>query len=88
MPLILTQNEITLNDAHDWNDIEGVQYHYPTKYRNKIKEGERFIYYQGVHRASGQRGEANYFGTGRIGTIWQDPDPERQSGGKIVSVVE
>ena len=83
MPLILTQNEITLNDAHDWNDVEGVQYHYPTKYRNKVKEGERFKYYQGVHRADGQRGEANYFGMGKIGEIWQDPNPERQSGGKI-----
>ena len=83
MPLILTQNEVTVNDAHDWKDIEGEQYHYLTKYRNKIKEGERFIYYQGVNRAGGKKGEAHYFGTGRLGTIWQDPDPERQKGGKI-----
>lgn len=83
MPLILTQNEVTVSDAHDWKDIEGVQYHYPTKYRNKIKEGERFIYYQGVNRANGKKGEAHYFGTGTIGEIWQDPDPDRQAGGKI-----
>tara|TARA_R110002051_G_scaffold111308_1_gene183936 strand:+ start:3478 stop:4395 length:918 start_codon:yes stop_codon:yes gene_type:complete len=83
MPLILTQNEVTVNDAHDWNDIEGEQYHYPTKYRNKIIEGERFVYYHGVNRADGKKGEALYFGTGRIGSIWQDPDPERQKGGKI-----
>jgi len=83
MPLILTQNEVTVSDAHDWKDIEGVQYHYPTKYRNKVIEGERFIYYQGVNRANGKKGEAHYFGTGRIGSIWQDSDPERQKGGKI-----
>ena len=83
MPLILTQNEVTVNDAHDRKDIEGEQYHYPTKYRNKVIEGERFVYYQGVNRANGKKGEAHYFGTGRIGSIWQDPDPERQKGGKI-----
>ena len=83
MPLILTQNEVTVNDAHDWNDIEGEQYHYPTKYRNKVIEGERFVYYQGVNRANGTKGEAHYFGTARIGSIYQDPAPERQRGGKI-----
>ena len=76
MPLILTQNEVTVNDAHDWKDIEGEQYHYPTKDRNKVIEGDRFIYYQGVNRANGKKGEAHYFGTGRIGSIWQDPDPD------------
>jgi hypothetical protein len=83
LPLILTQNEVTVNDAHDWKDIEGEQYHYPTKYRNKVIEGEQFVYYQGVNRANGKKGEAHYFGTGRIGSMWQDPDPERQKGGKI-----
>jgi len=82
MPLILTQNEVNVSDAHNWQDDEGVQYHYPTKYRNKILEGERFVYYRGVNRLNGKRGDAHYFGTGRIGSITQDPDPERQTGVK------
>lgn len=82
MPLILTQNEVNVSDAHNWQDDEGVQYHYPTKYRNKIIEGERFVYYRGVNRLNGKRGDAHYFGTGRIGSITQDPDPERQTGVK------
>ena len=71
-----------MSDAHDWDDIEGVRYHYPTKYRNKINEGDRFIYYQGTNRVGGKRAPAEYFGTGTIGKIWQDPSPERQSGNK------
>lgn len=82
MPLILTQNEVNVSDAHNWQDDEGVQYHYPTKYRNKVLEGERFVYYRGVNRLNGKRGDAHYFGTGRIGSITQDPDPERQTGVK------
>jgi len=82
MPLILTQNEVNVSDAHNWQDDEGVQYHYPTKYRNKVLEGERFIYYRGVNRLKGKRGDAHYFGTGRIGSITPDPDPERQTGVK------
>jgi len=82
MPLILTHNEVNVSDAHNWQDDEGVKYHYPTKYRNKVLEGERFVYYRGVNRLNGKRGDAHYFGTGRIGLITQDPDPERQKGGK------
>lgn len=82
MPLILTHNEVNVSDAHNWQDDEGVQYHYPTKYRNKVLEGERFVYYRGVNRLNGKRGDAHYFGTGRIGLITQDPDPERQTSGK------
>ncbi|SDW15214.1 protein of unknown function [Sulfitobacter pontiacus] len=82
MPLILTQNEVNVSNAHNWQDDEGVQYHYPTKYRNKVLEGERFVYYRGVNRLNGKRGDAHYFGTGRIGLITQDPDPERQTGVK------
>jgi len=82
MPLILTQNEVNVSDAHNWQDDEGVQYHYPTKYRNKVLEGERFVYYRGVNRLNGKRGDAHYFGTGRIGSITQDPDPGRQTGTK------
>lgn len=41
----------------------------------KSKTGEPFVYYRGVHREGGKRGQAQYVGAGRIGEIWPDPDP-------------
>lgn len=73
MPLVLTTNDIVRNPDHQWNDVTGVQYHYPNQYKNKIKTGERFVYYRGVHRQDGTRGNAEYFGRGRIGAIRLDP---------------
>ena len=78
MPLVLVQNEVTADPAHNWDDVEGVHYHYPSKYRNKISTGEQFVYYVGVHRADGRRRpHGEYFGTGTIGEIWEDPSKER-----------
>lgn len=73
MPLVLTTNEFVPNPDHAWNDVEGVQYHYPNVYKNKVKPGEVFVYYRGVLRKPGPRGEAEYFGHGRIGEITLDP---------------
>lgn len=77
MPLVLVHNDVVMNPAHQWNDVEGVHYHYPSKYRAKIKTGEPFVYYRGVNRAGNKRGPAEYFGQGSIGKIW--PDPERKN---------
>jgi hypothetical protein len=74
MPIILTQNDVVKNPAHQWDDVEGVRYHYPSNYRSLITEGEPFIYYRGVYRADGKRAEAEYFGFGKIGKVWADPD--------------
>lgn len=73
MPLVLVHNDVVANPAHQWDDVEGVHYHYPSKYRGKIQSGERFVYYRGVHRANGGRGPAEYVGSGLIGKIWADP---------------
>lgn len=73
MPLVLTTNEFVPNPDHAWNDIAGVQYHYPNQYKNKIRPGEPFVYYRGVLRKQGPRGQAEYFGCGRIGKITPDP---------------
>jgi len=75
MPIVLTTNEVILS-GHSWKDREGEQYHFPNQYRNRIIPGERFVYYRGVHRADGQRGEMEYFGVGEIGEVWLDPDTE------------
>lgn len=79
MPLVLTTNDVVMNPDHAWNDIEGVQYHYPNQYRRKIQPGEDFVYYRGVHRADGRRAEAEYFGRGRIGAVRPDPATEGHS---------
>ena len=41
MPLVLVHNDVAANPAHVWNDVEGVRYHYPSKYQGKIKTGSR-----------------------------------------------
>ena len=43
MPLVLTQNEAT-ESGHAYADVLGESYEYPTRYRNRIREGERFVY--------------------------------------------
>jgi hypothetical protein len=79
MPLVLTTNDFVANPDHAWNDVEGVQYHYPNGYKNKIRQGEEFVYYRGVLRKRGPRGQAEYFGRGRIGVVRRDPDSPNNS---------
>ena len=75
MPLILVQSEVTANVKFEkWKNIEGEQYHYPNKYRNKVIEGESFIYYRGARRVTGKRETPEYFGFGKVGRIWLDPE--------------
>src|SRR5262249_45549749 len=72
MPLVLASNDANATERYRWDDITGVQYHYPNGYRNLIKSGERFVYYRGIRRADGTRGTAEYFGYGTVGEIWRD----------------
>jgi hypothetical protein len=72
MPIVLVSNEANANDKFNWQDITGVQYHYPNGYRNLVRPGERFIYYPGMRRADGRRAPAEYFGCGTIGDIRRD----------------
>jgi hypothetical protein len=73
MPLVLASKDANANELYAWKDITGVQYHYPNGYRNLIRTGEPFVYYRGVRRATGIRGQAEYFGQGVIGDIRRDP---------------
>ncbi len=73
--LVLVENEVTMGGEYDfWADDTGVQYQFPNAYRNRVASGRLFVYYRGVRRAGGRRGKAEYFGTGIIGDVWQDPD--------------
>ena len=72
-PLVLVQTEATVGgEFDDWDDLTGEQYHFPNQYRNRVVPGRRFVYYRGVRRQGGRRGQAEYFGRGRIGTVWLD----------------
>ena len=72
MPLVLASNDANAS-GYDWKDITGVQYHHPNGYKNLIIPGTPFVYYRGMRRADGSRGQAEYFGRGRIGATWRDP---------------
>ncbi len=70
--LVLVQNERTAGGHFDhWEDVTGERYHFPNQYRNRVVPGCPFVYYRGVRRVVG-RGEAEDFGTGRVGRVERD----------------
>jgi len=78
--LVLVENEITEGHKYDfWDDVTGIRYHYPNQYKNKIKPGDKFIYYRGTRRADGTRGIPEYFGCGIIGDVFLDSSTEKDS---------
>lgn len=74
MPLVLVENERTMGGLYDsWQDLTGVCYHYPNKYRILVQPGERFVYYRGVRKEKrGRRQHPEYFGCGLIKDVWPD----------------
>jgi hypothetical protein len=68
MPLRLTISEATLS-GHEYDDVLGVRYEFPLRYRNLVREGERFVYYRGRRRASSGVQPQAYVGTGIVGTV-------------------
>lgn len=82
-PLVLVQSEQTVDGLHDhWDDEEGFRYQYPNNYVNRVRPGRWFVYYRGTRRETG-RGEPEYFGVGKVGSISRDPavpleSPRRQ----------
>lgn len=76
MCLVLAMNEASEADI-TYEDLPFVSYEYPTRYRNRIREGERFVYYRGRRRAGGGRQPQVYLGTGVIGGIRPSRNPGR-----------
>ena len=68
MPLRLTANDRTLS-GHEYDDVLGVRYEFPSRYRGIVREGERFVYYRGRRRADGTTGPQVYLGAGIVGPV-------------------
>jgi hypothetical protein len=78
-PLVLFEAEATAGGKYDsWQDTTGEQYHFPNQYRKRVNSGRRFVYYRGMRRTAGGRGRAEYFGHGRIGSVWLDESSAHQ----------
>lgn len=76
MPIVLTQNEVT-ESGHEYADVIGLSYEYPTRYAGLIRAGERFVYYKGRRRIGGGTGPQAYLGIGTIGPIMPSPRDDR-----------
>lgn len=63
MLIILSQK---IDSKSDYSDKLFLTYHYPSRYKNQIHEGDTFVYYQGNRYVKDQR---YYFGTGTVGKI-------------------
>ena len=72
MPLVFVTDAPTLWDS-SYADIVGVQYEFPTQYRDYVRPGERFLYYRGA-RGTG-RGGTGYFGNGVVGELRDSSKP-------------
>ena len=63
MLIILSQK---IDTDSDYSDEVFETYHYPSRYKNQIHEGDTFVYYQGNRYVKEQR---YYYGVGTIGQI-------------------
>jgi hypothetical protein len=82
-PVVMVENETTYEGNYDhWDDLTGVQYHYPNIYKGRVIPGRVVIYYRGVRRADGTRGAAGYFGIARVGEVWPDEGNADKPAGK------
>ncbi len=70
MPVVLMQR--SWRDDPKYLDTEFAVYHFPERYFDRIKGGEKFVYYRPTRGAPpGQ--ESTYFGCGELGDVWDDP---------------
>lgn len=70
MPIILSQR---VEYESDYDDVPYSVYHFPRRYVNQIRVGNRFIYYQGNRHKQDHR---YYFGCGVVGDIVATPSDD------------
>lgn len=68
--IIILSQKIDTKSPYDGDEVFKT-YHYPSRYRKQINEGDIFVYYQGDRYDKSLR---YYFGTGQIGKINQKDD--------------
>lgn len=73
MPLIFATGAPTAS-GHAYEDIYGVQYEFPDRYKGLVVEGERFLYYRGKRGAPTGTGPV-YLGDGIVGKVRESTNP-------------
>lgn len=73
---------ITENDESQWNDVTGVSYHFPSRYKKYLEPGTDVVYYKGKlknleFRSKRLTDDPHYFGIARIGRVNPDFNTER-----------
>jgi len=69
MPVVLMQK--SWRDDPKYKDTEFAVYHFPEQYFDRIRGGEKFVYYRPARGAP--HGQASsYFGCGELGDVWDD----------------
>lgn len=76
MPLVLTQNEVT-ESGHDYADVLGTTYEFPSRYLGLVEEGEAFVYYRGRRKKGKGNYVPAYLGKGTIGRVQESSTPGR-----------
>lgn len=72
---------LQLKDESKYNDFEGKFYHFPKKYIAQLKKpGIEFVYFDPILKGSGV-----YFGSGRIGKVFDD---KRESGKYFAEILD
>jgi len=69
VPIVLNQR--TWHDDPKYLDREGVIYHYPSQYRSRIRDFDRFIYYRPAAGATPEEA-STYIGHGVLGLSFED----------------
>lgn len=64
MPVVFAANEVSQREQ-GYRDLLDETYEYPNAWRDRVQEGDRFLYYRGTKGG----GPAGYFGTGMVGKI-------------------
>jgi hypothetical protein len=77
MPVILQQHFPQDDQPRTYADVEGVLYHYPRQYFERVAPFERFIYYRPLGNARRRPDSLHYFGHGVLGEPWPDPNSDK-----------
>ncbi|MGG4453246.1 DUF3883 domain-containing protein [Brevibacillus porteri] len=70
---------ITENDESKWADLTGLEYHFPVKFKSKLIQGTKVIYYKGritdkKYKSMRLSDNPHYFGMATIGEVRQSMD--------------